>query len=51
MIEKVAIGVTNSRSIVCRSRSPLIAPAVRAGVMKASSATWNRTRNVKSVCP
>ena len=29
--------VTNSRSIVCRSRSLLIAPAVRAGVMNASS--------------
>ena len=28
--------VTNSRSIVCRSRSLLTAPAVSAGVMKAS---------------
>ena len=36
--------VTNNRSIVCRSRSLLIAPAVSAGVIKASSTIWNRTR-------
>ena len=36
-IEKEGSLVTKSRSIVCRSRSLLMAPAVRAGVMKASS--------------
>ena len=51
MIENVGSGVTKRRSIVCRSRSPLMAPAVRAGVMKASSATWNRIRNVNRVWP
>ena len=34
--------VTKSRSIVCRSRSLLTAPAVSAGVMKASSTIWKR---------
>ena len=43
-MENGGIRVTNSRSIVWRSRSPLIAPAVRAGVTKAIKPIWNRTR-------
>ena len=43
-MEKGGMRVTNSRSIVCRSRSPLIAPAVSAGVTNAISPSWNMTR-------
>ena len=36
--------VTNNKSIVCRSRSLLMAPAVSAGVIKARSTIWKSTR-------
>src|ERR1700738_1840135 len=51
MIAKGRSGVTNRRSMVCLSRSPLIAPAVRAGVMNASRTTSKMINHMKSCGP